>query len=237
LDTSIPALLVEWRLIRRRLQETLIREFHIGILPELGMKSKVPSDANETNILLESPPEGNHIPYTWARAAVLIRLNSLVKGFSGVRPTIAERLNDLLNYDIIPIIPLRGSISASGDLSPLSYIAGALQGKRTIRIFSKTDKQGLTADRAFANAKLIPINLQPKEGLAIVNGTAISCAAATLTLHDTHGIAVLAQLVTAMSVEALQGTAESFHPMFTKLRPHPGQVSFTLSWNYKAKAN
>ena len=156
---------------------------------------------------------------------MLIRLNSLIKGFSGVRPEIVERLNDLLHHDIIPIIPLRGSISASGDLSPLSYIAGALQGKRTIRVFSKPGKKGVTANQAFLHAKLEPISLQPKEGLAIVNGTAISCAAAALTLHDTHGVAVLAQAVTAMSVEALQGTMESFDPMFTDVRSHPGQVS------------
>ena len=173
----------------------------------------------------ENPPELSYIPYTWARAAVLIRLNSLVKGFSGVRPVITERLKDLLRYDIIPIIPLRGSISASGDLSPLSYIAGALQGKRSIRVFSKSRPWRLTADCASAQAKLQPIILQPKEGLAIVNGTAVSCAVAALTLYDAHGLAVLAQVVTSMAVEALQGTTESFDAIFGEVRPHPGQVS------------
>lgn len=176
------------------------------------------------DLSLESPPELSYIPHTWARAAVLIRLNSLVKGFSGVRPVITERLKDLLQHDIIPIIPLRGSISASGDLSPLSYIAGTIQAKRTIRIFSK-EQPGLTADRAFAQAKLEPISLQPKEGLGIVNGTAISCAVAAVTLYDAHGLAVLSQIVTAMAVEALRGTSESFDPLFAESRPHPGQVS------------
>lgn len=147
-----------------------------------------------------------------------------MKGYSGVRPVIAERLKDILKHDIIPIIPLRGSISASGDLSPLSYIAGAIQGKRTIRVFSKT-RPTFTADRAFAELELEPIVLQPKEGLAIMNGTAVSCAAGALTLFDAHGAAVLAQVLTAMAVESLRGTVESFDPMFTEARPHPGQVS------------
>jgi phenylalanine ammonia-lyase len=112
-------------------------------------------------------------------------------------------------------------------LSPLSYIAGAIQGKRTIRIFSKTQPR-LTADCALAQAKLEPITLQPKEGLGIVNGTAISCAAAALTLYDVHGLAVLAQAITAMSVEALRGTVESFDPIFSEARPHPGQVSSSV---------
>jgi phenylalanine ammonia-lyase len=174
-------------------------------------------------IWIENSQELNCLPYTWARAAILIRLNSLAKGFSGGRPIIVERLKDLLQHDIIPIIPLRGSISASGDLSPLSYIAGAIQAKRTIRIFSKTPLR-LTADRAFAQAELEPISLKPKEGLAIVNGTAISCAVAALALYDAHGLAVLSQVVTAMSVEALRGTVESFDPIFAECRPHPGQV-------------
>ena len=210
-----------------QLQNTLIRELHYGILPEMAKKSD--SELNQNgkrprfDLSLESPPELSHMPYTWARASVLIRLNSLVKGYSGVRPVLAERLKDLLQHDIIPVIPLRGSISASGDLSPLSYIAGALQGKRTIRVFSKTGPK-ITADRSFAQADLEPISLQPKEGLAIVNGTAVSCAVAALSLYDAHGLAVLAQVVTAMSVEALRGSVESFDPLFSEARPHPGQV-------------
>jgi phenylalanine ammonia-lyase len=205
------------------LQQTLVRELQCGILPA---HENEPHPAR-LDISLESL-HLSYIPHSWARAAMLVRLNSLVKGFSSVRPVIAERLKDLLLCDITPVIPLRGSISASGDLSPLSYIAGALQGKRTIRIFSKKDPR-LTADRALAQAKLEPISLQPKEGLAIVNGTAVSCAVAALTLYDVHGLAVLAQVITAMHVEALRGTVESFDPVFSDARPHPGQVREPLS--------
>lgn len=137
-------------------------------------------------------------------------------------------MQDLLKHDIIPMIPLRGSISASGDLSPLSYISGAIQGKSTIRVLSR-GYEDVYADMAFANANLEPVTLQAKEGLAMTNGTTISAAAAALALHDTHGLAILAQVLTAMSVEALTGTTESFHPFFAEIRPHPGQVSHSES--------
>lgn len=97
-------------------------------------------------------------------------------------------MQDLLKHDIIPMIPLRGSISASGDLSPLSYIGGAIQGKPTIRILSRD--QQVYADKAFRTASLEPVVLHAKEGLAIVNGTAISAAVGALALHDTHGLGI-----------------------------------------------
>lgn len=135
------------------------------------------------------------VPRSWARAAILIRINSLISGHSAVRPVLVERMQDLLTLNIIPMIPLRGSISASGDLSPLSYITGAIQGKCTIRILSKKH-QAVYADTAFMESKLDPVAIQAKEGLAMTNGTAISAAVGALVLHDTHGLAVLAQILT-----------------------------------------
>ena len=134
---------------------------------------------------------------------------------------------DLLKHDILPRIPLRGSISASGDLSPLSYIAGTLSGKRTLTVSIPSDRgerrRFVTADVALAHASIAPIRLGPKEGLAVVNGTAVSTAVGALAMHDAHCLAVLAQVLTAMSVEALCGTSESFDPFFAQVRPHPGQ--------------
>lgn len=174
----------------------------------------------------EQSPETLHLPETWTRSAILVRLNSLLKGYSAIRPETVTRIQDLLTRNIIPIIPLRGSISASGDLSPLSYIAGAIQGTPSIRIHSKAGP--MYADEALAQAGLSPVQLQAKEGLAIVNGTAVSSAAAAIVLFDTHFLAVLSQIITAMSVEALGGTAESFDPFLSMCRPHPGQVSRTF---------
>ncbi|KAI1097217.1 L-Aspartase-like protein [Jackrogersella minutella] len=209
------------------IQQALIRELHYGILPP-GKRNhhmeplEESLDKHRWDLLLDSSSESFYLPWSWTRAAILIRINSLISGFSAVRPVIVERMQDLLGHHILPMIPLRGSISASGDLSPLSYICGAIQGKSTIQILSK-DKENIYADTAFANAKLEPVTLQAKEGLAMTNGTSVSAAVAALALHDTHTLAIFAQVLTAMSVEALNGTTESFHPFFSEVRPHPGQ--------------
>lgn len=168
--------------------------------------------------------ESQHLPWNWVRAAILIRINSLIKACSAVRPVIVERLQDILTYDLAPMIPVRGSISASGDLNPLAYISGVIQGKSTVRVLTASGRD-LYADEAMSQAGLEPMTLEPKEGLALVNGTAISTAAGTLAITDAHSLAVLAQILTAMSVEALNGTRESFHPFIAECRPHPGQVS------------
>lgn len=178
---------------------------------------------HQHDLSLDVGTELSYLPRSWVRAAILVRINSLISGCSAVRPVVAERMQDLLRHDIVPMIPLRGSISASGDLSPLSYISGAIQGKSTIRVLSR-DHRDMYADTALHNAGMEPVEIQAKEGLAVTNGTAISAAAAALVLHDTHSLAIVAQVLTAMSVEALNGTTESFHPFFSEVRPHPGQV-------------
>ena len=108
---------------------------------------------------------------------------------------------------------------------PLSYIGGTLEGKRGITVWagSKMDRRIITADMALAESSIDPIKLGPKEGLAVINGTAVSTGVATLALHDANLMAILSQLLTAMSVEALKGTDESFDPFFAATRPHPGQ--------------
>ncbi|KAI1279386.1 phenylalanine and histidine ammonia-lyase [Xylaria sp. FL0933] len=210
------------------LQQALIRELHYGVLPpgerdHRTALQETPSSENRYDLLLENGYDVSYIPWSWARAAIAIRINSLVSGCSAARPVIVERMRDLLQHDIIPMIPLRGSISASGDLSPLSYICGTIQGKPTIRILSRNSNM-VYADTALANAGLKPVSLEAKEGLAITNGTSVSAAAAALALYDTHSLAIFAQILTAMTVEALNGTTESFHPFFSQARPHPGQV-------------
>ena len=168
------------------------------------------------------------MPEVWTRASILIRINSLASAYSGVRPALITTMTDLLKHNIMPRIPLRGSISASGDLMPLSYIAGTLLGKPTLTV-SATDRDTgarriITADVALAESSIRPITLGPKEGLAIVNGTAVSTGVGALAIHEAHGLATLSQILTAMSVEALCGTSESFDPFFAKVRPHAGQI-------------
>lgn len=176
----------------------------------------------------EDPVASSTLPESWARATILVRCNSLSSGNSAVRPKLVSSLISLLNENVTPVIPLRGSISASGDLIPLSYIASVLQGSSEAEVWINNAKgtlrrRRITADKAVAKKSLEPLKLAPKEGLALVNGTAVSAGVGSLALHDAHGLTVLSQILTAMSVEALRGTVESFDPFFSDIRSHAGQ--------------
>lgn len=202
------------------IQSTIVHELHCGILA-------IPETLENTSFApLPLSDATTCMPESWVRAAMLLRVNSLAFGYSGVRPVLVQSILQLLKNDIIPQIPLRGSISASGDLMPLSYIAGAIQGSPNIRVWTGARGNRLTvsADVALRNASLSPVVLGPKEGLAIVNGTAVSTGVAALALQDVNSLAVLSQVLTSMTVEALLGSRESFDPLFAQVRPHPGQI-------------
>ena len=178
---------------------------------------------------LNDPLAATCMPESWVRASMLIRLNSLAGGASGIRVDIADSLTDLLNKDVVPRIPVRGSISASGDLSALAWIGATMQGRTSATAFSgPRDSEGprsvKRADIALSEAGIAPITLHAKEGLAIVNGTAVSAGVAALAAHESLHLAALSQVLTAMSVEALKGSDESFEPFIARVRPHPGQV-------------
>ena len=162
----------------------------------------------------------------WVRAAILIRANTIARGHSAVRASTIESLLCLLSQDILPVIPTRGSISASGDLSPLSYVAGMLEGNPAIYCWNgpPRNRQIVPASEALVTAGVRPTVFEPKEALGLVNGTAISAAAASLTLASMNSILSLSQLLTAMNVEAVIGTATSFAPFISDIRPHPGQA-------------
>ncbi|KAF5981209.1 hypothetical protein FBULB1_4878 [Fusarium bulbicola] len=180
----------------------------------------------QAGILTDEDANGcalNTMPVPWVRAAMLIRCNTLLRGHSGVRPELVEALLLLLRKGMTPIVPLRGSISASGDLIPLSYIAGMLEGNPDIRVRTTTSF-ALSADKTLELAGLEPITLGPKEGLGLVNGTAPSAATGCLAVHEANKILLLAQGLVAMSCEALLGNAESYHPFISSVCPHPGQV-------------
>lgn len=163
------------------------------------------------------------MPVTWVRATMLIRCNNALRGHSGVRLKLIENILNLLRKGITPIIPLRGSVSASGDLMPLSYIAGVLEASPDIYVRVGSDRV-VTAEEALKLAGLEPIVLGPKEGLGLINGTAASAAVGSLAAYEASQLAVLAQMLAAASCEALVGKAESFHPFIAAVRPHPGQI-------------
>lgn len=155
------------------------------------------------------------------RVAMLLRANCLAKGNSGVRVELVERLLELLNHDVIPLIPERGSCGASGDLIPLSYVGRALVGEARVLV----DGETLESPDALGRVGLEPIILEAKEGLALTNGTSFMTAFACLAVGDARDLADLADLLTAMASEALLGNRGHFNSfLFEQAKPHPGMV-------------
>ena len=171
--------------------------------------------------------ESESLPRDVAKALVLIRCNSLLRGHSAIRLEIIELLLEAVNRDMIPVIPRRGSISASGDLTPLAYVGGFLEGNPDTYVSKKEDNGSVSVISAAEAIKLLgrpAIRLRAKEGLAILNGTAPSTALASLVLYDSHHLAILAQIITAMAMEALRGHGDNFDPFISDVRPHTGQI-------------
>jgi len=164
---------------------------------------------------------GDTLPVEVVRAMMLLRANGLAVGLSGVRPELAELLCGMLNAGVHPLVPSRGSVGASGDLAPLAHMANVLIGEGEV-VTADGTRPGGDALRA---AGLTPVVLGPKEGLALLNGTQLMAALATLALLDGVRLAHAADVIGAMSLEAMQGTATAFDEGLIGARPHPGQVA------------
>lgn len=152
---------------------------------------------------------------------LLLRANVLARGYSGVRPIIAEYLLSLLNHDILPVIPSRGSVGASGDLAPLAHLALVLVGEGQALVNGRP-KSGRTALRA---AGLEPLRLEAKEGLSLVNGTQAMLSLGLLALRRCELLVDAADVAGALSLEALKGTPVAFDARIHRLRPHRGQLA------------
>ncbi|PPQ88445.1 hypothetical protein CVT25_011571 [Psilocybe cyanescens] len=198
----------------------------------------LPSSTKTLDVLpLQDPLGSSSMPEAWVRGAILIRMNSLIRGHSGVRWELIEKMNELLRANITPLVPLRGTISASGDLTALSYIAGALIGNPSIRVFDGpaafSGREIVSSCKALEAHGIQPIPLASKEHLGILNGTAFSASVASLALNEAVHLTLLSQVCTAMGTEALAGTRGSFDAFINCVaRPHPGQIETAKNiWN------
>src|SRR5437763_166572 len=163
---------------------------------------------------------GEPYPDEVVRAAMLLRANALAKGFSGARARPVELLIECLNRGVLPHVPSRGSVGASGDLAPLAHLALPLVGEGEAWV----DGRRLDGAAALAAVGLEPVSLEAKEGLSLVNGTQFMAAFGALALSRARRLAKTADLACSLSVEALQGSRTSFLPQIHAARPLRGQI-------------
>lgn len=164
---------------------------------------------------------GNPLSEVEARAMLLLRANVLAGGLSGARSIVAETLVAMLEQGVTPVIPEKGSVGASGDLAPLAHLALAAIGEG--EAFYKGERMG--GGEALKRAGIQPLQLEVKEGLALLNGTQAMGAVGALALHRAERLTHLADVAGAMSLEALKGTPVAFDERIHAARPHAGQVA------------
>ncbi len=171
-------------------------------------------------ILSHSVGVGAPLEEEIVRAMMALRANSLAKGYSGVRVSTVRALLEMLNAGLLPVVPSRGSVGASGDLAPLAHVALALIGEGEVTVGGERR----WAREALAGAGIEPVTLEAKEGLALINGTQAMTAVAALALHDADVLIRTSEAAAAMSTEALRGTDAHFNPRIQEARPHPDQA-------------
>jgi histidine ammonia-lyase len=154
------------------------------------------------------------------RAMLALRANAIAKGFSGVRPVLAETLCAMLNKGVHPVIPSQGSVGASGDLAPLAHLALVVIGEGEAILDGRT----ISGRKAMRAAGIAPIELEAKEGLALLNGTQGMLALLALGLLDAEIAADTADVATALSLDALRGSPSAFDERIASVRPHPGHA-------------
>jgi histidine ammonia-lyase len=198
-----------------------------GVNTGFGDLAKVRIEADKLTLLQERlilshcAGVGEALEDESVRGMLLLRANALARGHSGVRPEIIEALLALLNANVLPVVPSRGSVGASGDLAPLAHLALPLLGRGNLRV----DGEILPATEGLVRAGLKPFALQPKEGIALINGTQAMTALLANAAISIRRLLKIADLVAALSVDALRGTDAAFDPRLHALRPHPGQQS------------
>jgi histidine ammonia-lyase len=164
---------------------------------------------------------GKPLPRDAVRGMMLLRAAVLATGRSGARAICCERLCELLNAGVHPVIPARGSVGASGDLAPLAHLALGMIGEGDAEL----DGSVMPAAEALARAMIPPLLLEAKEGLTLLNGTQHMTAVGGLALFDAELTARVADIAGALSLEALKGTVRAFDERVIAARPHPGQIA------------
>lgn len=164
---------------------------------------------------------GNPFSEEVVRAMMLLRLNSLAQGHSGIRKSTFNALLAMLNHDVYPLVYEKGSLGASGDLCPLAHMTLVLLGLGE----AFADGKRVSGEEALAHAGLTKVELSAKEGLALINGTQAMCAVGTLACYDALQLSKIADMTLSLTMESLGGIKDAFDPRIQMVRPHAGQIA------------
>jgi histidine ammonia-lyase len=191
-----------------------------GLLANTRIPADRLAELQRNLILSHSCGLGDMLPRHVVRLMIVLKLLGLGRGYSGVRPLVIDALQALLDQDAMPLIPAQGSVGASGDLAPLAHLIAALMGESRIDVAGEI----LPAKDALAKLAMQPLELGPKEGLALINGTQASTAIALDALFTAERVFGAALGAGAMSVDALKGSVKPFDPRISDVRGQPGQI-------------
>ncbi len=164
---------------------------------------------------------GRYFDRETTRAIMLLRANCLSSGFSGVNPNAIQLLLDFLNHNVTPLVPRKGSVGASGDLAPLSHIALTLIGEGKVIV----DGTVMEASSALEKIGKKPLQLGPKDGLALINGTAVMTAMASLAIYESQKLMKMADIISCTTLDGIKGSSKPFNKLISTLKPHEGQIA------------
>jgi histidine ammonia-lyase len=192
-----------------------------GALSDVAISKKDTRRLQENVLMSHAAGVGHPLDAETVRAAMALRLKDFSRGHSGIRLETARRLLDILNCGIVPVMPEKGSVGASGDLAPLAHLALVLLGKGE----AFYEGRRMSGSEALAACGLKPLHLESGEGLALVNGTQVMTAVGGLAVHDATNLSRLTDVAASMSLEVLMGSRTEFNPRIHQVRPHPGQIA------------
>lgn len=212
----------------RKVVDTIIKEKRVvyGVTTGFGSFCNTVIPTEESKILQKNliithaVGAGNPLPTEISRAVMLLRINNLAKGFSGIRMETLETLIAMLNKGVSPIIPEKGSLGASGDLAPLSHMVLPMLGLGEAEFEGKV----YPGEKAMELAGIPIIELTEKEGLALINGTQVMTAVGAMTMIDTINLVKISDIAAALSFEAQRGVVDALQPRMHTCRPHLGQI-------------
>lgn len=191
----------------------------VGHLARVAVPLDALEDLQRNIVLSHAAGTGPDLDDDEVRGILLLKINLFAKGLSGVRPVLVDRLAEMLRGGVLPVVPAKGSLGASGDLAPLAHVAAAVLGEGEVRVGGRR----MPAREGLAAAGLEPLRLSYKEGLGLINGCQVMASRGALLLHDARIVLRTAQVITAAIVDVFDASVLPFDARVHASRPHPGQ--------------